>query len=122
METMYQRSTIQEESLFYEHKKHSGELPIIGVNTFLDPKAKDFAGVIELMRSSEEEKEMQVAEVKDLAQRFKPERERALAKLKDASIAQENTFECLMTAAQFATLGEITRSFFAVGGAYRRAM
>jgi len=122
METMYQRGAIQEESLYYEHKKHSGELPIIGVNTFIDPKAKDFVVKIELMRSSDEEKQMQVAQVKDLAKRFIPERERALSALKEASLKQENTFECLMSAAQFATLGEITHSFFDVGGAYRRAM
>jgi methylmalonyl-CoA mutase len=122
METMYQRSAIQEESLYYEHKKHSGELPIIGVNTFIDPKPRGLAREVELMRSSDEEKQMQVAQVHDLAERFKPERERALMALKEASLKQENTFSCLMHAAQFATIGEITQSFFEVGGAYRRAM
>ena len=122
METMYQRSVIQEESLYYEHKKHSGELPIIGVNAFLDHKAKKQDLALELMRSSDEEKKIQVEEVQDLATRFIPERRQALDRLKEASLRQENTFESLMHAAQFATLKEITHSFFAVGGAYRRAM
>lgn len=122
METMYQRSTIQEESLYYEQKKLSGQLPIIGVNTFIDKKPKIEGPHVELMRSSEEEKLMQVAEVKDLSRRFIPERARALDKLKQVSLSQGNTFDVLMEAAQFATLGEITQSFFSVGGAYRRAM
>lgn len=122
METMYQRSVIQEESLYYEQKKLSGQLPIIGVNTFIDKKPKLEASHIELMRSSEEEKLLQVEEVKDLARRFVPERARALEALKRASLHQGNTFEALMEASKFATLGEITQSFFAVGGAYRRAM
>lgn len=119
---MYQRSQIQEESLYYEHKKHSGALPIIGVNTFLDPKPKETELTVELMRSTDEEKQMQVEQVQDLAQRFIPQKEQALLALKQASLKQENTFEHLMHAAKFATLGEITHSFFSVGGAYRRAM
>lgn len=122
METMYQRSTIQEESLYYELKKNTGELPIIGVNTFLDNKASVLPQKIELMRSTDLEKRLQVEQVTDLKTRFKPEREMTLKQLKEAALRQENTFGYLMEAAKYATLGEISRAFFEVGGAYRRAM
>ncbi|MCA9507253.1 MAG: cobalamin-dependent protein [Myxococcales bacterium] len=121
METMYQRSKIQEESLEYEHKKHSGELKIIGVNTFL-PKSQEKQEKIELMRSSKEEKELQVEQVRRMHSCFSVERKDALNKLKHAVLHQENSFPCLMEAAKYATIGEISQSFFEVGGAYRRAM
>lgn len=121
METMYQRSTIQEESLYYEHKKHSGELPIIGVNTFFD-KQLEAPPKIQLMRSTDDEKEMQVQQVKDMEKRFVDERARTISRLKQAALNQENTFTHLMEAARYASLGEITHAFFEVGGAYRRAM
>ncbi len=122
METMYQRSQIQEESLYYEHKKHTGELPIIGVNTFLDRHKGEENVHLELMRSSDQEKQLQVAQVNDLRSRFVEERKAALRALKDAALKKSNTFECLMEAAKYSTLGEISQAFFAVGGAYRRAM
>ncbi len=122
METMYQRSQIQEESLYYEHKKHTGELPIIGVNTFLDKHGEETPVHIELMRSSDEEKQLQVAEVNDLKTRFVSERAQTLRQLKTAALNKTNTFECLMEATKYATLGEISQAFFEVGGAYRRAM
>lgn len=122
METMYQRSTIQEESLYYEHKKHTGELPIIGVNTFLDKHPAPLQTQMELMRSSDQEKQMQVEQVRDLKTRFVEERKISLQNLKDAALKKSNTFSCLMEATKYATLGEISQAFFAVGGAYRRAM
>ena len=121
METMYQRSTIQEESLYYEHKKHSGELAIIGVNTFL-PRVHEENAKIELMRSSEQEKIIQVEQIKVMRQAFVEERVGALKALRQAALAGENTFEHLMEAAKYSSLGEISDSFFQVGGAYRRAM
>lgn len=122
METMYQRSQIQEESLYYEHKKHTGELPIIGVNTFLDKHQKAQEEKLELMRSSDDEKNLQVEQIIDMKKRFIPQRETALSELKRAALLGENTFEYLMKAAQFASIGEISEAFFTVGGAYRRAM
>lgn len=122
METMYQRSTIQEESLYYEQKKHTGELPIIGVNTFLDPHPQEIDKHIELMRSSTEEKNQQVEQVAFLKKRFIKERAASLDRLKKAVLRRENTFIELMEATKYATIGEITHSFFEVGGAYRRAM
>ena len=121
METMYQRNAIQEESLYYEHKKQSGELPIIGVNTFIDKTYTEDSSP-ELMRSTEQERLMQVNEVNDLSLRFTEEKSRSLKALQKAALTQENTFKYLMDAARYATLGEITHTFFAVGGAYRRAM
>ncbi len=121
METMYQRSKIQEESLDYEHKKHSGELTLIGVNTFL-PKTQEVPVKIELMRSSDEEKKLQVEEINEIKSRFLNERQETLKKLKQAALAQKNTFEYLMEAAKYSSLGEISQSFFEVGGAYRRSM
>ncbi|HXW53491.1 MAG TPA: methylmalonyl-CoA mutase family protein [Myxococcota bacterium] len=122
METMYQRHTIQEESLYYEHKKQTGALPIIGVNTFFDAKHPDAEHPSELMRSTEQEKQFQVEEVNELKGRFVKERRAAFARLKEAVLCQENTFGPLMEAAKYSTIGEISHAFFAVGGAYRRAM
>lgn len=122
METMYQRHVIQEESMFYEQKKLSGELPIIGVNTFLDPHGSKRTPEVELMRSTEEEKRLQVEQIRDSKDRFVEEKEQALNELKRACLAGNNSFIELMEASKYATLGEITRAFFKVGGAYRRSM
>lgn len=122
METMFQRSQIQEESLYYEHKKHTGDLPIIGVNTFLDKHKSDDNVNHELMRSSDEEKRLQILQVNDLKSRFVDDKRSALHALKDAALKKSNTFACLMEATKYATLGEISQAFFEVGGAYRRAM
>lgn len=122
METMYQRSKIQEESLYYEHKKHTGELPIIGVNTFLDKTEQQDSKSLQLMRSTDDEKQMQVQQIKDMKNRFIKERELVIKQLKEAAVKQENTFTHLMEAAKYCSLGEISQAFFEVGGAYRRAM
>jgi methylmalonyl-CoA mutase len=122
METMYQRSQIQEESLYYEHQKHTGELPIIGVNTFLDKHKDPESEPLELMRSSDDEKKLQVAEINDMKKCFVKERQQSLNELKKAALEGKNTFEHLMKAAQYASIGEISQAFFNVGGAYRRAM
>ena len=121
MESMYQRSMIQEESLYYEQKKLSGELKIIGVNSFLN-QHQESVKTPELMRSTTAEKNMQVEQVAELKRRFVKERAQSLDSLASAALRRENTFEQLMHAAQFSTIGEISDTFFKVGGAYRRAM
>jgi methylmalonyl-CoA mutase len=123
METMYQRGQIQEESMYYEQQKHSGNLKIIGVNTFLnhhrqDEEPKEHT----LMRSSDEEKAVQVEQVTQMKNRFPKEKAAAIKELMQAAQSQQNTFEKLLEAAKYATLGEITQAFFAVGGEYRRSL
>jgi isobutyryl-CoA mutase len=122
METMYQRGKIQDESLYYEHKKHSGELPIVGVNTYL---VKDGAEVIKetaLIRSTDDEKQLQIEEVRGLQERFGEERAAALVELKRAAKENENLFAALMEAAKVCSLGSISNALYEVGGAYRRNM
>ncbi|MES2504482.1 MAG: methylmalonyl-CoA mutase family protein [Myxococcota bacterium] len=121
METMYQRSKIQEESLDYEHKKHSGELPIIGVNTFLGREKANHAKQ-ELIRSSDSEKKTQVDQVRWYHEHFAPEREAALQKIQQAALSGANLFEQLVENCSRCTLGDITRALYQVGGAYRRNM
>ncbi len=121
METMFQRSAIQEESLYYEQQKYTGALPIVGINTFL-PKSFEHPPKVELMRSSEQEKIMQVEQIALMRKAFEKERKQCLDALKKAAMAQENTFEHLMEAAKYCSMGEISESFFEVGGAYRRSM
>jgi methylmalonyl-CoA mutase len=122
METMYQRGKIQEESLFYEEKKHSGELPIVGVNTFLPDSDESLVKDTALIRSSEEEKRAQIENVAQLAARFADERTAALQRLKDEAKSGGNVFAELMEAAKVCSLGSITEALFEVGGAYRRSM
>ncbi len=122
METMYQRGKIQEESMYYEERKHSGEMPIIGVNTFLPDNAADLVRETALIRSSEDEKQAQIAAVADLHQLFDDERGPALTRLKEAARAGGNVFEALMEAVKVASLGALTDALFEVGGAYRRSM
>jgi methylmalonyl-CoA mutase len=123
MDTMYQRGKIQEESLYYEHLKHTGELPLIGVNTFLP---KDGHGEqidkLELMRSTETEKQDQIASVRAFQDRAADRRGAALARLQDVARARENLFEALMDAVQVASLGQISAALYGVGGEYRRNM
>ena len=119
METGYQRGKIQDESLLYEHKKHDGSLPIIGVNTFRNPHG-DAAKPVELARASESEKESQLARVTAYREAHRAEAEEALARLKAAAIAGENVFAELMEAARVCSLGQVTEAFFEVGGQYRR--
>ena len=119
METGYQRGRIQDESMLYEHKKHDGSLPIIGVNTFLNPNPAEM-GEIELARASEEEKESQIARVRAFQATHQGESEAALADLKATAASGGNTFAALMDAVRVCSLGQITSAFFEVGGQYRR--
>ncbi|MCU6434023.1 methylmalonyl-CoA mutase family protein [Undibacterium sp. Jales W-56] len=122
METGYQRGKIQEESMHYEHLKHDGTLPIIGVNTFRNPKASDTPQKIELARSTDEEKQSQLSRLADFHQRHAHVAPKALAALQQAAINDENVFEKLMDAARVCSLGQITTALFEVGGQYRRNM
>lgn len=122
METMYQRSKIQEESLYYEHKKFSGEFPIVGVNTFIDGEHHKEVIKTELIRSTIEEKDMQVEQVEALKKQFANEQMEAIARLKKAATSGANVFEELMETAKYCTLGTITEALYEVGGAYRRNM
>ncbi len=122
METMYQRSKIQEESLYYEQLKHSGELPIIGVNTFLSDEGSLTIIPQEVIRSTTEEKERQIVEVQAL-QAWQPKKAAAqLRALQLAAIHNENMFAALMEAVKVCSLGQITQALYAVGGQYRRNM
>ena len=122
METMYQRSKIQEESLYYETLKHTGELPIIGVNTFLSSKGSPTIVPAEVIRATEEEKQAQIETVRWLHS-FNPEKsERMLRAIQEASIQNKNVFEVLMEASKYCSLGQMTEAMFKVGGQYRRNM
>ncbi|MCB0907900.1 MAG: methylmalonyl-CoA mutase, partial [Nocardioidaceae bacterium] len=121
METGYQRGRIQDESMLYEQRKHDGSLPIIGVNTFLNPEASPEAPrKVELARATEDEKRSQLDRVHAFQAAHRSEAEAELARLKGAAIAHDNVFAVLMDAARVCSLGEITEAFFEVGGAYRR--
>lgn len=122
METMYQRSKIQEESLYYETLKHTGEYPIIGVNTFLSSKGSPTVMPKEVIRATEEEKEYQIEMLQQLHKAFEPKSAEALRKLQLAAIQNHNMFEELMEVCKICSLGEITSSLFEVGGQYRRNM
>ena len=122
METGYQRGKIQDESLFYEHKKHDGSLPIIGVNTFRNPGGDAAPETIELARSSDAEKQSQLKRLKEFQDRNAVGAPQALDRLRSAVIADGNTFEVLMEAVRNCSLGQITRTLYDVGGKYRRNM
>lgn len=122
METMYQRNKIQEESLYYETLKHSGEYPIIGVNTFIGKDGSPTIIPDEVIRSSEEEKKQQIMTVERQHKRFAREAALQLEELKKAAIRNENLFDRLMEAVKYCTLGQITDALFEVGGQYRRNM
>jgi len=123
MDTMYQRSKIQEESLYYEHKKHDGSLPLIGVNTFLPREhAGDITTHIELIRSNEDEKQAQIANVA-LYQKARNDRgPESLKSLQQTARDRKNIFESLMEAVKFNSLGQISHALYEVGGEYRRNM
>ncbi len=122
METMYQRGKIQEESLHYEHLKHSGQLPIIGVNTFLSDQGSPTILPNEVIRATKAEKENQIAQVKAL-QAHDPARSlNRLRELQDAAVNNENIFDALMETAKVCSLGQITQAMYEVGGQYRRNM
>ena len=122
METMYQRSKIQEESLYYETLKHNGEFPIIGVNTFLSSKGSPTVQPAEVIRATEEEKQFQI-QTKELLNKANDGKvQEQLAILQEAAIQNENLFDKLMEATKFCSLGQITEALFKVGGQYRRNM
>lgn len=122
METMYQRSKIQEESLHYETLKHSGEYPIIGVNTFLSFDGSPTVLPREVIRATTEEKEMQILRLEELHKSSESISKQALIDLQQISIRNENTFEALMEASKVCSLGQITHALYEVGGQYRRNM
>jgi methylmalonyl-CoA mutase len=122
METGYQRSRIQEESMKYEMLKHSGEYPIIGVNTFRNPHGDPVPDHIELARSTEEEKRSQLERLREFHARHADEAPLALRRLRQAVIENRNVFEVLMDAVRVCSLGQITSALFEVGGQYRRNM
>ena len=121
METGYQRGKIQEESMLYEHRKHDGSYPIIGVNTFLNPKGSA-QPEIELARSSEDEKQSQITRLNDFQKRNAAESAKWLARLKQTVIDNGNVFEVLVDAVRYCSLGQITSALYEVGGQYRRNM
>lgn len=125
METMYQRSKIQEESLYYEGLKHTGELPIIGVNTYLNPATQGEESQLEakeLIRSSEEEKQQCLRNLREFQGRHTDKSAAALEKLKDVARSGGNIFEELMESVKVCSLGQISRALYEVGGQYRRNM
>ncbi|HOI31174.1 MAG: methylmalonyl-CoA mutase family protein [Bacteroidales bacterium] len=122
METMYQRGKIQEESLYYESMKHNGELPIIGVNTFLSSKGSPTVIPGEVIRATTTEKEYQIHMLEQLHKSWDNETPDQLENLKKSALANENVFELLMEATKYASLGQITQALFEVGGQYRRNM
>ena len=121
MESMYQRGKIQEESLYYETLKDSGEFPIIGVNTFLPEKLAEWKP-IELSRASEDEKNDQIKRLETFKLKHKNKSQECLAKLKDVALTGGNIFEELLTTVRHCSLGEITSVLYQVGGKYRRNM
>ncbi|MDB2588892.1 methylmalonyl-CoA mutase family protein [Bacteroidia bacterium] len=122
METMYQRGKIQEESLYYETLKHTGEYPIVGVNTFLSSKGSPTTIPGEVIRSTVEEKQQQIDTVEHVRGAYSDQRDEHLNRLSRAAIENSNMFEELMEACKYCTLGDITESLFDVGGQYRRNM
>jgi methylmalonyl-CoA mutase len=122
MERMYQRNKIQEESLHYESLKHSGELPVIGVNTFLSSKGSPTLIPGEVIRSTNAEKEQQIANLKMVQQRHQERAESALQELKKMARGNGNLFGTLMETVKYCSLGQITHALYEVGGQYRRNM
>jgi isobutyryl-CoA mutase len=122
MERMYQRNKIQEESLYYEHQKHTGEYPIVGVNTFLNKQGSPTIIPNEVIRSTKEEKEQQINNLHDFWKRNESRSEEVLKRLKTAAIKNENLFEELMETVKYCSLGQITHALYEVGGQYRRNM
>jgi methylmalonyl-CoA mutase len=123
METMYQRGRIQDESLHYESLKHSGELPIVGVNTFLNPNPEaESSAPRELIRASEAEKQACLANLRAFHARHQDEAPAALARLQEVARAGGNVFAELLETVKVASLGQIAEALFEVGGRYRRSM
>ena len=122
MERMYQRSKIQEESLYYETLKHDGSLPIIGVNTLLDPKGSPTVAPPEVIRATTDEKQYAIAARDAFWKRNEATRPAALDKVKRAALDGENVFAALMEASKVCTLGQLSHALYEVGGQYRRNM
>ena len=120
--TGYQRGKIQEESMYYEHRKHDGSYPIVGVNTFRNPHGDTVRDKLELARSSDEEKQSQLKRLADFHERNAKEAPAALAKLKQVVIEDGNVFAELVNTVRVCSLGQITNALFEVGGQYRRSM
>jgi methylmalonyl-CoA mutase len=122
MERMYQRNKIQEESLLYENQKHTGELPLVGVNTFLNKKGSPTIIPREVIRSTKQEKDQQIENLKAFWKRNKARNEKELKKLRETAINNGNLFEQLMETVKYCSLGQITHALYEVGGQYRRNM
>src|SRR5688500_4639398 len=122
METMYQRGKIQEESLYYETLKHTGEFPIIGVNTFLSSKGSPTIIPQEVIRATTEEKEYQIKMLRQLHAFQHNKAEVLLDRVQQAAVQNQNIFAELIEAAKVCSLGQITKALFEVGGQYRRNM
>jgi isobutyryl-CoA mutase len=122
METGYQRGKIQEESLYYERRKHDGSYPIIGVNTFRNPSSQAAPESIELARSTDAEKQSQLERLKRFQHAHAPQAPELLERLRRTVIDNGNTFEVLMDAVRGCSLGQITHTLYDVGGRYRRNM
>ena len=122
METMYQRSRIQDESLHYETLKHSGAYPIIGVNTFLNSKGSPTILPAEVIRATEDEKKAQISTLGRVHKQHAEAASIWLGRLQEAAVHNENMFEVLMEVCKVCSLGQVTRKLFEVGGQYRRNM
>ncbi len=122
METMYQRGKIQEESLYYEHLKHTGEFPIIGVNTFLSKDGSPTVTPGEVIRSTEEEKQYQITALNNYHKANEEKAAKAIEDLKSTALHNDNIFDALMETTKYCSLGEITHSLYEIGGRYRRNM
>ena len=122
MERGYQRARIQDESLEYEHQKHDGKIPIVGVNTFLATQGPLPLPQLDLARSTTEEKDSQLQRVHGFHERHANEAPAAMRRLQEAARAGENTFAVLMEAVRHCSLGQLTEALFEVGGKYRRSM
>lgn len=122
MERMYQRTKIQEESMYYEHKKHSGELPLIGVNTFLDPNGSPTIIPEEVIRSTTDEKEFAINSLNNIHKLNEERKEAALIELREVAIKNGNIFEKLMEVSKYCSLGQMSNALYSVGGQYRRNM
>lgn len=122
MERMYQRNKIQDESLYYENLKHTGEYPIIGVNTFLSSKGSPTIIPSEVIRATKEEKDLQIDEINDLHKKYNDKSFHYIKKLKDDATSGDNIFETLMEVSKYLSLGQMTGALYGVGGQYRRNM
>jgi len=122
MERMYQRTRIQEESMYYEGRKHSGDLPLIGVNTYLDPQGSPTVIPREVIRSTDDEKEFAIASLEAFQARNEEVSAAALSELQTTAVEHRNTFAAMLAAAKVCSLGQISGALYAVGGQYRRNM